>query len=248
MSRQNAPSLSARFFRWHRWLGWAVALQVVAWIAGGVVFAWVPFKPWVKAADQVRHAVQPLPAGWATVVARHLDTHQLPPIVSVGSVVGARGVALRLKHADSESWVALDGGQIEPPDASDIERFARSLYIGDSPKLEVVRLESVPRRALIVKEAGDRRNLWLAAFNDGLHTRLYFDGTSGELVAIRNDAWVLYDFFWRLHLMDYSDGEDFNHPLIKGASIAALGLALTGVVLAILALRRVGRQWVRARR
>lgn len=30
---------SARFFRWHRWLGYAVALQVLAWVLGGVVFA-----------------------------------------------------------------------------------------------------------------------------------------------------------------------------------------------------------------
>jgi hypothetical protein len=116
------------------------------------------------------------------------------------------------------------------------------MYVGTGRLAEVVRLTDVPVRALIVRETGSRRDVWLARFDDGLKTRLYFDGRSGELLAIRNNAWVLYDFFWRLHLMDYGAGEDFNHPLIKGASLAALALVLTGLVLATLALRRAHRQ------
>ena len=49
-------------------MGWIVAVQVIAWIVGDVVFSWLPFKTWVKAADQVRPVVQPLPADWAAVV------------------------------------------------------------------------------------------------------------------------------------------------------------------------------------
>jgi len=35
-------SLSATTFRIHRWLGWLVGLQVLIWVAGGVVFSLVP--------------------------------------------------------------------------------------------------------------------------------------------------------------------------------------------------------------
>jgi uncharacterized iron-regulated membrane protein len=240
-------STSARFFRWHRWLGWIIALQVLAWVAGGFAFSWLPFKSWVKAQETIAKPSQPLPPNWASLLARHLEQHTLAPVIAVSSTATANGPALRLRHADGDSWIGMDGKVLPPPDLAAVERFARSLYLGPVPSVSVNRLDSVPARALIVREAGDRRDVWRASFDDRLNTRLYFDGRSGELVAVRNSAWVLYDFFWRLHLMDYSDGEDFNHPLVKAASLLALALVITGLVLAGLALRRTWRQQVRRR-
>jgi hypothetical protein len=182
--------------------------------------------------------VQTLPADWAGMVARHLQQHALPPVLAVASVPTAKGPALRLKHTGSETWLALDGSAFAPPQASDIERFARSLRKDGRAPVELTLMSDVPRRAVIVREAVARGGVWRASFDDGLNTRLYFDARSGELTAVRNDAWVLYDFFWRLHLMDYTSGEDFSHPLVKGASLLAVGLVLTGTVLAVLAARR----------
>ena len=55
---------------------------------------------------------------------------------------------------------------------------------------------------------------------------------------MRNEAWVWYDFFWRLHIMDYAEGEGFNGTLFRCASIIAWGLVIAGAVLAVLAARR----------
>ncbi|WP_140637251.1 hypothetical protein [Methylibium rhizosphaerae] len=61
-------------------------------------------------------------------------------------------------------------------------------------------------------------------------TRLYFDGRSDQLLAARNDAWVLYAFLWHLLLMDYANGEDFTHWLIMAAPLlyASVHPTLTG--------------------
>lgn len=238
-------ALGARFFGWHRWLGWIVGLQLLAWVVGGLVFSWVPFKAWVKAEDRVHRTAQILPANWADVAAAYLRSHATAPVLSVTSVATARGPALRLKHADADTWVSLEGTALQEPGSAEIERFARSLYSGLGRQVEVTRMDTVPARALIVREAGDRSGLWRASFDDGIGTRLYFDARSGELLAVRNDAWVLYDFFWRLHLMDYSGGEDFSHPLIKVATLLAAATVVTGVVLAALALRRTYRRRAR---
>jgi hypothetical protein len=219
----------------------------LAWVSGGVVFSWVPFKGWVKAEDSVRRPAVQLPAGWASKVADHLERARVDGVQFVASADTPYGPALRLRHARGETWLSADGGKLLEPDAAAIGRFAQRMYVGSGRLATVVRLEDVPVRALIVRETGGRRDVWLASFDDGLQTRLYFDGRSGELLAIRNNAWVLHDFFWRLHLMDYSAGEDFSHPLIKGASLAALALVLTGLVLAALALRRAHRQRLRRR-
>ena len=83
-----------------------------------------------------------------------------------------------------------------------------------------------------------RANLWVARFDDTLATRIYVDARTGQFVAARNEAWVLYDFFWRLHVMDYNAGEDFNNPMLRAAVLAALALVITGGVLLVLSVRR----------
>ena len=77
---------------------------------------------------------------------------------------------------------------------------------------------------------------------DALATRIYLDGRTGEFVVSRNEAWVWYDFFWRLHIMDYGGGEDFNNTLLRGASVLSWALVLMGAILAVLALRRAWRR------
>lgn len=243
-----AMTVSARFFRWHRWLGWIVAVQVLAWVGGGVVFSWLPFKAWVKGEATVAQPVQTLPADWAAQVARQLAHGETPPVVAVQSVATASGPALRLRHAEGDTWLSAEGGELPRPDALAIERFARSLYRGQGALAQVDQLAKVPARLVIVRELGHAQDVWRASFDDALRTRLYFHGRSGQLLAIRNNAWVLYDLFWRLHVMDYAEGEDFNHGLIQAASLLAFGLVLTGLVLTMLAIRRGWRTRGRHRR
>ena len=231
-----------RFFRWHRWLAYAVALQVLAWVLGGVLFAWLPFQGWVKGNDWVQKPQQVLPDNWAQLLAAGAAAAAELPL-SVQSFATAAGPAWRLRRARGDEWLAASGGALPAPDAAAVARFAQGLYRGPGQPLPVQRLAEVPRRLGLVREWGGRGAVWLAPFDDALKTRLYVDVRSGELLAVRTEAWVLYDFFWRLHVMDYSDGEDFNNPLLRGFSLAALALVLTGSVLATLALARAWRRW-----
>lgn len=232
-------SLAARFFHWHRWAGYLIALQVLAWVLGGLLFAWLPFQPWVKSADVLVKPQQALPPGWAAALAA---LPQRGPLLSVQSVATAAGPALKLRDAQGERWWSAAGGELPAPDAPAIGRYARSLYRGDGALVSVERLHESPRRLGIVRELGDRNDAWQASFGDRLGTRLFFDVRSGELLAARNDVWVVYDFFFRLHVMDYEGGEDFNNKLLRGASVAAMALVLTGLTLTALALRRTWRR------
>jgi hypothetical protein len=237
-------STAARFFRWHRWLGYVIALQVLAWVAGGVLFAWLPFQPWVKGGDALVKPQQPLPADWPRALAGLASDRG--PMLAVQSVATASGPALKLRYAQGEQWLSAAGGELARPEAEAIGRYARTLYRGDGSLAGVQRLTEVPRRLGLVRELGEHHDAWLAHFDDALRTRLYFDARSGELIAVRNEAWVLYDFFWRLHVMDYEAGEDFNNSLLRVASIGAIALVLTGLVLMTLALRRAWRRGARS--
>jgi len=215
-------------------------LQVLAWVLGGLLFAWMPFQAWVKGDDALAKPRQPLPIDWPRALA-NLPTER-GPVLAVQSVATASGPALKLSYEHGEQWLLAAGGEQPMPDAEAIGRYARSLYRGEGALVAVHRLAQAPRRLGIVREIGDRNDVWQARFADRLGTRLYFDVRSGELLTLRNDAWVIYDFFWRLHVMDYEGGEDFNNTLLRIASLAALALVLTGLTLTALALRRTWRR------
>jgi hypothetical protein len=76
--------------------------------------------------------------------------------------------------------------------------------------------------------------VWQIQFHDPGNSRIYVHALTGKVVARRNDIWRLYDFLWSLHIMDYRTREDFNHPLLIGAALAAFCLCLTGLVLVAL--------------
>ncbi len=236
-------TVSRRTFQWHRWLGWLVGLQVLVWVTSGVLFAWLPFEPWVKAGDVLQRPVlglTALPAGLEDV-----DPAQVRTLAAVAT---PHGPAWRVGLAGETAarYRGLDGGAWTAPDADAVRRFARTLVRSDAPIVDAERLAEVPRRLAIVEETGGRGDLWRVRFDDALGTRVYLDGEGGDLVAIRNEAWVWYDFFWRLHIMDYRGGHDFNNTLLRVASIASWTLVAAGAVLSVLALRRALRRKPRA--
>lgn len=236
--------LSAITFRIHRWLGWLVGVQVVLWVSGGVFFALVPFKDWVKGGDSVSPPAVMLPAGWAVRAAPGLQAAAAAgDVAALAAVATPRGPALRLSYRGglAPAIVPLDGSPWEPPDAEAVRRFGASLYKEQAELVAVERISSVPQRLGIVAETGGRGDLWRLRFDDTLATRIYLDGRSGEFVVSRNEAWVWYDFFWRLHIMDYEGGDDFNGILLRVASVVAWLLIIAGAVLAVLAARRSWR-------
>lgn len=232
-------SVTKQAWRWHRWLGWIVGLQVLVWVAGGLVFSWLPFEPWVKGGDVLRRptlTLAALPAG--------LEDLDPARVTALQAVATPRGAAWRVALAGEPRPVyrLVSGAAWTPPDTDQLRAFARSLAPSLGEPVAVERLDRVMPRLGIVQETGGRGDLWRVSFADTLRTRLYLDGQGGDLVALRNEAWVWYDFFWRLHIMDYGGGEDFNNGWLRGASVLAGGLVLAGVVLSVLALRRTWRR------
>ena len=234
-------SLSATTFRIHRWLSWLIGVQVLIWVAGGVVFSLVPFESWVKGGDAVKPPTVVLPAGWAERVTPALQAAgRHGEVVAVAAVATPQGPALRVNYRGGHEPVIVpaDGTAWTPPDEAAVRRFAADLYQGQAGVTAAERVSTIPLRLGIVAETGGRGDLWRVRFDDALATRIYLNGRTGEFVTSRNEAWVWYDFFWRLHIMDYADGENFNGTLLRLASISAFGLAIAGAVLAVLALRR----------
>jgi hypothetical protein len=79
--------------------------------------------------------------------------------------------------------------------------------------------------------------LWDSANPDRV---AYMDALSGQVVAVRHEAWRWWDFLWSLHIMSYGDRDTIGTLLLKLFSVLALGTAVLGLWLLIYT-RRVTR-------
>ncbi|MDN3637334.1 hypothetical protein QWY82_00810 [Simiduia curdlanivorans] len=221
----------------HKYLSYFIFAQIFVWVLGGVVFATVPFTELVKGGDYVRQpAAVPMPAHWSHLVAG------VEGVQSATAVASAQGPLIKLELARGQRWLNHQGVEVGKVDALAVAAFAGELYLGSGELREVRWLDtSEPRLLGLVDELYGQTGVWQAVFDDA---RLYLNDR-GEYLKVRTNYWVWYDALWRLHIMDYGDGDNFNNILLRLFAWLAFCFVLTGLVLSFYAFRRTLNRRVR---
>lgn len=230
--------------RIHKWVALIVGIQILLWIAGGFVMSVIPIED-VRGQHKVTKLPNPVytPGELISLVdaTNRADVKSLSN-AQLGSVLEEPVWRLSSSEGQTVTVNALTGEVISPigePLARDI---ANADYNRDA-KLAKMELVSNPPA-----EYSRPGPVWRAQFDDADKTTLYIDPATAAVRARRSDTWRFYDLFWRLHVMDYDDGEDFNHPLLITSAGAALFVALTGLILLVIRMRRSILMWTSARK
>jgi len=229
----------------HRWLAYLVFAQITLWVLGGLIFATIPFESVIKGGDSVRPPAPPtIAAAQLHKIADYIATDE--SLIWLSNHQSSLGPVAKIAGPTDMHWLRLDTGQLATSASKEtITQFAQSLYIGEGKHADTRHITSVEPRFLgLVDELYGRSDVWQVAFDDTLGTRLYFDSAAGVYLTVRNDFWVLYDAMWRLHIMDYTAGEDFNNLLLRVATPITLLFVLSGIVLTWTSARR----WLLRRR
>ena len=142
--------------------------------------------------------------------------------------------AYRLDTPDGTRLIdAVSGERLDPITADQAVAVARADYAGDA-SAAVVEWTDTPHYEI----RGRDLPLWKVELRDDLGTRLYVSPETGEVVARRNTLWRIFDFVWMLHIMDYEERNNFNHPLLLITAGTALLFVFSGLWMLILAFRR----------
>lgn len=216
----------------HKWLGLLVGVQVLAWVLGGALFALMPFDGWVKSGDFVRKPPAIKADGVYFPMAALAQREA--PLKAIELVGQGTRIHYRLTRMDGTRVLAdaTTGALLPRPDEVRIRELAQDLMLESRPPANIRLVTERESRGLgLVDEAGRKYPVWQAGFDDRFNTRLYFAPDTGEFLRARNDTWVLYDFFWRLHIMDYGGGENFNNALMRILAPLALLLIASGLLL-----------------
>jgi hypothetical protein len=224
----------------HKWLALIVGIQVVGWVLGGVIMTALPI-------DMVRgkHLYEP-PAPQALPAEGLLDYRAASQAVGVTPVEASlkgtlRGVVWVLKDADGKTHVvaADTGARVGPMDAREARMLASATYAGTGQPVATRFYAEAPA------ESSREGPLWRVDFDDAVRTAFYLTPETGEVVSRRTHVWRFYDFFFRIHVMNFGKEASFNHPLVIIAAVVTLVMTIAGVVLLWIRLRR---DWIGARK
>jgi len=102
-----------------------------------------------------------------------------------------------------------------------------------------LQVDSIKRLTETPSEArGRQAPLWQVQLEGAENARIYISELNGEIVAKRTDQWRLFDFMWMLHIMDYENRSDFNHPLLYLTALSAFVFTFTGFMLLFFSFKR----------
>jgi hypothetical protein len=211
-----------------------VGLQLLLWTSSGLIFSW-------NAIEVVRGEAFLSDAGGPSIEA---PTETVAPFAVMGSLSGVSEVRLAWCR-DRWAWIYQDeeGRALAVADASDGQRLAALTEEAarSTARLRFTEAGDIVGAELVHEATGELRGrdvpVWRVTFDDERNSRIYVDALTGEIAAVRNDTWRLFDFFWMLHIMDYDERTDFNHWLLKLASVLGVATSLSGLMLAVIVFR-----------
>jgi len=218
-----------RFIRqFHRWLGLLVGIQVLFWVLGGFVMSVLQLD--AVRGERARAHSQPvaLDAGAVRVPLREVLADPRFTGATAATLHSWHGhTVYRIETPRGVSLVdAADGQLLSPLDEAAARVVARADYAGTGGIAAVEWVEVAEGGA--PEYRGRELPLWRVRFDDERETTLYVSPQSGEVVARRNDLWRAFDFVWMLHIMDFEEREDFNHPLLIATAATALLFVFSG--------------------
>lgn len=219
----------------HKWIALIIGIQIVLWLSGGFVMSFFAIEK-VKGEHNV---ARPAPQ----VIGDVGDVLAVDQLLATAGIEGVKEVRLnfildRLVYVVSGAsrttgiFDARTGDKLNPIDEAFATAIARADFSGED---EIKSVE------LLQKNTTEYRGpvpVWQVLFDDPEHTALYMSPDQARIVARVNRTWRIYDFFWMLHIMDYDEREDFNHPLLVTASVLALFVGLSGIGLLLYRMRK----------
>ncbi|HEY8572796.1 PepSY domain-containing protein [Phenylobacterium sp.] len=217
----------------HKWLALVVGLQVLGWVLGGLVMTAIPIEKVRSEHHRAKFQAQALPRQGV------LDAQGAARAAGVEAVEATLKTTLRgtlwvLKDAAGGTHVvdAASGRHLPPLPQKEARLLAGVQYEGEGKPVAARFYAKAPQ------ETGREEPLWRVDFDDAEKTSVYLSPDTGEVVTMRSNLWRFYDFWWRVHILDFETGENFNHPVLIGLAALTLPMVVFGIVLLWIRLSR----------
>jgi uncharacterized iron-regulated membrane protein len=216
----------ARVASWvHKWLALLIGVQILFWMVSGLFFTVFPIEQ-IRSEHLIRERAP-----------QAIDTAALASLSTVRGPDGQTPTKVTIERRPDRQVVLAEFANGPPAlyDAATLQRLSPLTAAQASAIARThVTLTSVPTGvARVTEESAEYRGAlpaYRVQFAEG-GLAVYVAENSGAVTARRSDLWRLYDTLWALHIMDWENHEDFNHPLVVIVSALTLISVLAGIVL-----------------
>jgi Na+-transporting NADH:ubiquinone oxidoreductase subunit F len=206
----------------HKWIGLIIAIQFVLWVTSGVVMSLLDAK---KVGGREFRVKPPAARQWPAdaLAVDAVLARSAQQVMTISSAWLLDQPVYRLAN-DKATWmVRAKDGQPIVLDAALATKIAQASYSGSGSP-------AAPRQWNYTLETRKHKEpVWSVDFDDADETSVYVSAKTGNVLEHRNSTWRLFDFFWMLHIMDYSERSNFNNRLLVTSAVGGLWMALTGV-------------------
>jgi len=222
-----SPRLARRIAQVHKWLGLIVFAQLVIWTGTGLFFAAIHLSD-IRADYLVHPPGHAAPVDMSRVKISSTDAlkavaEDRPFDVTLKTLVDQPIYVVRAEIGTF--LVSAETGQQVVVDEALARKIATATWTEPTPIRAVDHLDAAPQ------ESNVKGEVWAARFEGEGNKTLYISAVDGKTSNPRTDLWRTYDFLYGLHLMDYTEHENFNTPWMVAAAVLALTTILFGVAL-----------------
>ncbi len=211
----------------HKWLALLMAIQILFWFVSGLFFAAFPIER-VRSEHRIaEQASVPIDLAEAGAGLQRLGAAGAAPgeKIELRSLLG-RPVALVTAGEQRPRLYNLATGRLLSPVSAPLARA-----IAEADHQGPLRASSVEPVTAKSPEYRGSLPAWRVRFDDGAGRALYVTADTGVVAARRSTLWRVFDFLWGLHIMDFRNHEDFNTPLLVGATALTLVMIVAGIIL-----------------
>ncbi len=211
----------------HKWVGLAIGIQLLLWVSGGVMMAqldpdkvsgreWAGNSPAEPQETRFIDLLEPM----------QLPSEQLENALGIHLEMNLGIPVYRVRYVEGEKLLRADNGSEIIFSRQYAEQLASADFTGRGD------IESITNgQAPDIETRDSHGPYWRVNFSDRYSTSIYISASNGEILERRNSYWRIRDFFWMLHIMDYSGRSNFNNSIIVTVALIAIWLGISGFIL-----------------
>ncbi|MDG1416830.1 MAG: PepSY domain-containing protein [Maricaulis sp.] len=222
--------------RVHKWLALLVGIQIVLWVAGGVVMTIIPLER--VHGDQIVGPAPVVEIEYSELISVEaaVQAAALPDVIETVEVMGWLGRPVyRVENTLGSRHLvdARTGEVLTPVSAETAVELVSEIYLGDEAPSSVEYLETAN-----MEYRGGPVPVWQVNYADEYGATFYVPAEWGVVRTRRNNEWRVFDFFWMLHVMGYWDRDDFNSLHLIAFALLSMVTVLGGLLLLIIKMQR----------
>jgi uncharacterized iron-regulated membrane protein len=210
----------------HKWLVLLIGAQFIIWSITGayMVFFDIDYIHGDSLVINHQHKIQPAHLTYSSKAL--FKQYPQAEHLSVGILINRE--VYRFNVENRQFIVdATNGNLLSPLNESKALALAKHAYSGGGEVISAELITADPPFELSARHLP----AWRINFDDFGSPALYISANSGKIVTKRHEFWRLFDWMFRLHVMDYDDGANVSNWLLFIFALLAIFATCSGLVL-----------------